>query len=41
MDMEFFYIILEHAKDVSDLQMASGIDEKNMVLAPKNCSYQG
>ena len=34
--MGVFYIDFEHAERyVSDLQMASGIDEKNTVFAPK------
>ena len=38
--MGVFYIDFEHAKDMfSDLQMARGIDEKNMVFAPKNVCF--
>ena len=38
--MDVFYIDFEHAERyVSDLQIASGIDEKNMVFAPKNVCF--
>ena len=37
--MSVFCIDFEHAKDVSDLQMAPGIDEKNMFFAPKNVCF--
>ena len=40
MVMSVFYIDFERAKDnVSDLQMAPGIDEKNIVFAPKNVCF--